>query len=431
MSIVAYTGGPGAGKSYMAVEHQILPMLKAGRIVCTNIPLKLDLIRRDVPGCDLREFPVQTIATQPEMMAEAVPPGAILVLDEVWRLFPSGLKANQVPEQFRSFFAEHRHRLDAKGNATQIVLVTQDLAQIGMFARQLVESTFRVVKLSTIGIPFSNRYRVDMFAGPVSGPNPNTAAAIRQVFGRYDKRIWQYYISHTQSQVTEDDVAPNEAGSDKRANVFKRPFYVILPFATVALVGLLVWGCVYLVHHFKHEEKPVAAANTRASVASPGVVSGPTASLAPSILTRGDAKLHGASDWHIVGTLENSEHPERSWALLTEGDRGRRARVALKHCIRGEEDSMRCEFQGFWYTEAGLTEGSAADEPVRMWTEPSLSGASASTPVVPAKVSELTHVEAPSPVEGSDALVVLAQSRAGLDDPYRPALTMRSVAGRR
>jgi zona occludens toxin len=427
MSIVAYTGGPGAGKSYAAVEHQIVPMLKAGRIVCTNIPLKFDLIRRDVPGCDVREFPVQTIATQPELMAEAVPPGAVLVLDEVWRLFPSGTKANQVPEQFRSFFAEHRHRVDPKGNSTQIVLVTQDLAQIGVFARQLVESTFRIVKLSTLGIPMSNRYRVDMFAGPVSGPNPNTSSAIRQVYGRYDKKVWQYYVSHTQSQVTEEGVAPNEAGADKRANFLMRPFFrIVLPIMTVALVAFIAWGCYYLVHKYKHPDKPAVAAGAHASGATVRPDSNPTATAAPSFLTRGDAKLHGASDWRIVGTLENLSHPERSLAVLSEGERGRRARVSFKHCVRGEEDSLRCEFQGFWYTEVGLTEVSAADEPLRIWTEPSMSHAAKADVIVLHEVP--AAVAAPSPVEGSDELQKVSQNRLGLEDAHRPPRTLVGVA---
>jgi zona occludens toxin len=429
MSILAYTGIPGSGKSYAVVEHQILPALRAGRIVVTNVPVKADLIRKDIPSADIRDFPIQTIATQPELMAEVVPPGAIFVLDEVWRLFPSGVKANQVPEQFRSFFAEHRHRMDAGGNSTQIVLVTQDLAQIGAFARQLVEQTFRITKLSTLGIPMSNRYRVDMYAGPVAGPNPPQNGRIRQVFGRYDKKVWQYYDSHTQSEAGEGAI-PNEKGVDARANAFKRPFYVALPFLTVALVVGIVWGCVHLKHKFQHVEKTPAtdsAVMSGANHASVGTGGPPT----PSLLTRGEAKLHGADAWRVVGTLENLAHPERSYAVLADGlgRDVRRTRVAFKQCINAGDQGVRCPFEGFWYSELGLTEVKAEDEPIKIWTQKS---AHVVAPVVPVPVNppESTHNEAGGAVEGSAVLLALSVNKAGLDDPRRPVGTFRGVAAR-
>ncbi len=366
MSIVAYTGMPGSGKSYAAVEHQILPALKAGRVVVTNIPVKADLIRNDIPAADLREFPLQSIATQPELMAEAVPPGAILVLDEVWRLFPSGTKANQVPEQFRSFFAEHRHRVDSAGNSTQIVLVTQDLAQIGAFARQLVEQTFHVVKLSTLGIPMSNRYRVDMYAGPVSGPNPPQNGRIRQVFGRYDKRIYQYYVSHTQSQASEDQ-APNEKGIDARANIFKKPFLVALPFIAVGVAAFVWFKGGYLMD--KYHKKPQAAAATAPAAGGRSVAVPPPPS-SPSALATAVARVEGAGDWRVIGTLINSAHPERSYAVLS-GTKAKSILVPWSRCVEGQEgDPIRCRYDGFWYSESGrAVVASAENEPLKIWTQ--------------------------------------------------------------
>ncbi|MFL7017233.1 zonular occludens toxin domain-containing protein [Vibrio cyclitrophicus] len=42
MAITLIKGRPGAGKSYECVVHHILPSIKDGRKVVTNIPLNID-----------------------------------------------------------------------------------------------------------------------------------------------------------------------------------------------------------------------------------------------------------------------------------------------------------------------------------------------------------------------------------------------------
>jgi zona occludens toxin len=347
MSIVAYVGKPGSGKSYAAVEHQVLPLLKAGRCVVTNLALKFDLLRKDFPGADLREFPAQAIALQPDLIYDAVPPGAVLILDEVWRIFAAGVKANQVPEPFRALFAEHRHKMNAAGQSTQIVLCALDLAGISAFARQLVEQTFYVTKLSTLGIPSRNRYRVDMYPGPVAGSNPPAANRIRQVFGKYEKSVYQYYQSHTQSEAGEG-VVPDEAGADKRANIFKKPFLVALPFIALA-VGVFLWfkgG--YLLN--KYHKKPDAVAASAPSGASGAAA---TASSHPSFFGSALAKVEGAGDWKVIGTLRNAEHPDKSFAILRSDTLKQTLEVKLSKCIIIDEQPTRCSYDGFMYSSDG------------------------------------------------------------------------------
>ena len=51
MSITAYTGLPGSGKTYGVVQHVIVPALQAGRRVVTNIPMRADVVAsRGWPG---------------------------------------------------------------------------------------------------------------------------------------------------------------------------------------------------------------------------------------------------------------------------------------------------------------------------------------------------------------------------------------------
>lgn len=233
MSILAYVGLPGSGKSYDVVANQILPALKQGRHVCTNIPLHKEKISQITTSGTLTEFPTEKIQTTPEAIFEYCTAGTVLVLDEVWRLFPAGLKANNVPEPFRKLLAEHRHMVNENGDSTQIVLVTQDLAQISAFARQLVEQTFNHTKLTSIGAAKS--YRIDIYAGAVTGTNPPKQQRIREIYGTYNNSITSLYQSHTMSQSKDGSV--NEKGADSRGNIFKRPIIwaglvgIILTFA--------------------------------------------------------------------------------------------------------------------------------------------------------------------------------------------------------
>lgn len=344
MSIVAYTGLPGSGKSYTVVEQQILPALKAGRLVVTNLPVRRDLLCQDL-GVDtqmLREFPAEAVAAQPEMIFEVAPNGCVLVLDEVWRLFPAGLKSNKVPEAFRTVFAEHRHRVDAAGQAMQIVLVTQDLAQIAAFARQLVETTFRTTKLTAIGQ--RGRFRTDVYASAVSGPNPNPSSALRQLFGRYKPEVWRYYVSHTQSDSGEDGA--NEAPVDRRANVLLRPVMIAAPFV---VVGLVWFGVSRLWHeHDRLQGAGAVSAKAGGRTQTPPLAPGLAGEL--SAVARGGAgagrKPRPVSVlFEVVGRDSNS-----SRVYIADGER---VVELVGEVCRLVGRARQCLYNGEYYDEAG------------------------------------------------------------------------------
>lgn len=220
MSIYAYVGLPGSGKSYGVVANQIVPALKQGRTVVTNIPLHIDAIRRDFAVRDdqIREFPMEKIECEPELIDEYCKPGDLVVIDELWRLWPAGQKVDRVPKAFKSFLAEHRHRVDAQGRSMQIVFVTQDLAQIAAFAKSLVEQTFVHTKLGMMGA--SGSYKCQIFNKSVQGANPPMHQHLRTVMGSYSANVYAYYKSHTMS---ESDVAgADETVVDGRANIDRK-----------------------------------------------------------------------------------------------------------------------------------------------------------------------------------------------------------------
>ncbi len=234
MAIDAYTGLPGSGKSYSVVKFAILPSLKQGREVITNIPLT-ELAHSEFPGL-IRQLPHDWY--QDEKLFESVPNGSVVVLDELWRRWPKGMPASKVPFRDKEFLAEHRHLVDENGNSTRIVLVTQDLDQIAAFATMLVDTTYQSVKLSALGS--SKRFRVDIYSGAAKGQRPPKSRLLRQVFDKYEKTIHQYYQSATKSLT---GLVGDESKADKRATIWRSPLMIFM-LCSPFLLGFVVYQMV-------------------------------------------------------------------------------------------------------------------------------------------------------------------------------------------
>ncbi|PTU72795.1 zonular occludens toxin domain-containing protein [Pseudomonas mangrovi] len=248
MAIDAYTGLPGHGKSYGVVEHVIIPSLKQNRLVVTNIPLAADDLLMDFGG-RIEQLPADWFERAD--LAELAPPGAVLVLDELWRRWPNGMKASEASVEDKALLAEHRHRVDVKGRSMRVVLVTQDLAQIASWVRLLVETTYRMRKLS------KKTFLVDIYRGAVTGPRPPKSSMLRQAGGRFKAEVFRYYQSATQSQ--SGDVG-DESKADGRASLLRS--WGLWGLILLIVVGLIV-GVVGISRFFSPERftppEPVAA----------------------------------------------------------------------------------------------------------------------------------------------------------------------------
>lgn len=230
MPIDAYVGKPGHGKSYGVVQHVVIPSLKQNRHVVTNIPLKVDMLLEDFGG-NVTQLPDDW--HKRDDLADLAPPGCVLILDELWRRWPAGLKANNVLEQDKALLAEHRHRVSKDGKSMRIVLVTQDLSQIASFARALIEQTYRIVKKT------KKAFRVDIYSGAATGDRPPKSQLQRQAFGTYKADVHRYYSSATQSQT--GDVG-DETKADNRGNIWRSPALWGLVIAIPVLVVPGIWG---------------------------------------------------------------------------------------------------------------------------------------------------------------------------------------------
>lgn len=287
MAIVAYVGLPGAGKSYSVLANVVIPALKAGRKIITNVPLKLDALR--ALGCtgEVVQLPEDTTAAG--IAADAVG-GAVYVLDELYRFWPAGLMQNKVPVAEREFFAMHRHRTDGS-HSTEIVLVTQDLSQIAGFIRPLVEETFRMVKLTAFGL--RNRFRVDVYQGAVTGPKPPSSQRLREMYGKYNPKVYACYQSQTQAV---DGITGEEKKIDSRGSLLRSPILYLV----VVAVPFVIWCCstVYrFFHPTAHPSPAVEPAKAEQREAAAGPRTGD-----PVHPVQAESKIWRLAGWIEAGT---------------------------------------------------------------------------------------------------------------------------------
>lgn len=361
MSIQAYVGLPRSGKSYNAVANVILPALKQGRVVVTNIPLHMEEIVKLYPQADVREFPTQRIEQEPGLIFDYVPHGCVLVIDEVWRLFPAGLKVNRVPQEFKSLLAEHGHMVDEQGNAIAITLVTQDLGQIAAFAKQLVEQTFHHTKLAHLGTDGS--FRVRIFHGPVTGQSPPKSQEINMVLGRYDESIYRLYQSHTMSRSA--TAGANEKAMDTRGVVWKRPGLIV---AAIVCVVLIVWAGRTLGGVFSTGDEPAGSSVASTGPARPSFVASTTPRSTSTNVVSSTRSTAADVTWRVSGLIDLGED---SIALLAASD-GRTAITSMRDCLRSRWN-VRCKFRGEW----------VEFEPARIPVETVAASAASIVPPVP------------------------------------------------
>lgn len=249
MSIFFIEGLPGAGKSYESVLRHLLPALKKGRPVVTNVPgLDVDKIKQhiglstidleyiDIDGpvklavddylmrcanSNRPAIPAQmvTIAatTAQELIDDTLTPDALYLLDEIQNYF--GASSGSLPPQTIRFFAEHRHQ------GLDIVVMGQNHRDVHDLIRHRIEVLTRLNKLTAIGS--TSRYSWTNLS--MGGLKPTKIAS---GFEKYDPKIFDLYKSH-------DDSAKNKTQySDVRNSGLNTPFFkYIMPLVIVLLIG--------------------------------------------------------------------------------------------------------------------------------------------------------------------------------------------------
>lgn len=314
MAINAYTGLMGSGKTYEVVLSVVLPAIKSGRDVVTNIRgLQYDLIcahlkepdegrefgkirvvnNEDVQGGDF--FPVYNDKDQKfdYTSATVVQPGDLVAIDEAWR--PWGTDSKCIKNHM-SFFREHRQCVNAQGVSCDLVAITQDIGDIHRLLKAVIEMSLRFTKLKTLGL--SKRYRVEVYEGSRLYKTKLTTWNTRS----YNKAIFPLYKSYA-----------SETGSgvekiiDSRQNIFRSGAFLLPVVLAVVFIGGGIWSLFDFFSGASLAKKkggppieqtqpssvvpstlnPQTAAS--AALGAPSGGSGPASSIAGSITVAGDS----------------------------------------------------------------------------------------------------------------------------------------------
>jgi len=218
MTILLYTGRPGAGKSYSSVSNVIIPAIKAGRTVVTNVVLKKSEIYSKFPDANIMSLDDSLSFDDADRVFNQsnFPAGSVFVIDECSEFFPSGQKQSNLKDTVLQFFTKHRHSVGINGKTSEIVLMTQASSQLSAWIRALIDTQYNHVKLDKHG--FSNMFRVDVYDGCHTGENIPEKHLVKSMTGKYKGSMFKYYKSHTQNDTVFESGLEEKA--DKRGNHF-------------------------------------------------------------------------------------------------------------------------------------------------------------------------------------------------------------------
>ncbi|MBP2847673.1 hypothetical protein J8655_19765 [Dickeya oryzae] len=298
MSITAYIGINGSGKSYEVVRSVILPAFLNGRRIVTNITgvtneKFVEFISSDEKLVNTRHGEIISVSDNDVNSDNFLPykgcsssfcqPGDLICIDEAWRFWETD---KMLKNGHRSFFAEHRHFSNAQtGFTCDVVLISQDLGTLCRFIRARIETTYRMQKHVSLGL--TKRYRVDVFMGAKTFKKSLTSSYQE----KYDPKFFPLYSSH-------DGHNAVEARVDERQNIFRQTkIWVIAAFCIVSICASFFFVWSFLTRNqtsspekFVHAQKndlPAPAAAVSVSTSPPPVAASP--------LSR---------TWRISGTLK-------------------------------------------------------------------------------------------------------------------------------
>lgn len=190
-------GPPGGGKSYEAVVYHVLPALRDGRKVITNLPLILEMFARLDPAyvdliClkkvsnDGVSRPFAHISDYGDTWRHPeTGTGPLYIIDEAHEVLPkSKIGSKPIDPAIAEWFATHRHEF------ADVLIITQHYGRVSSEVIDRLQLVYRVKKMTAFGK--SDRYirKVqDGLRGDVVDMSER----------EYEKQYFGLYVSHTRA----------------------------------------------------------------------------------------------------------------------------------------------------------------------------------------------------------------------------------------
>lgn len=245
--IVFHEGLPGSGKSYEACVMHILPALKAGRDVITNINginhqkfselsgipvavLEKMLICISHSACSDEEQRLELVKADFLLKTKK---DSMVVIDEIQDMFPT--KRQPVTPEWSKWIASHRHE------GLDIVLMGQDRRDVHPIWRRRIQRLLTFNKLQAVGADSSYRWVC------LEATSPEKFKEVSSGVRRYDKQYFGLYSSHTQG------TSNKSVYKDDRANILKNKK---LQVAVAAFVFLAWYGITNTMAFFEPPAAP-------------------------------------------------------------------------------------------------------------------------------------------------------------------------------
>ena len=276
MALTLYVGPPGSGKTYEAVAAVLIPAYQAGRHIVTNIkgidpeywadnlePAKgsalgsIKVVPEDFFLVD-ENYPLMS-KDGTNLEAGAIPPGAIVCIDEAYLVFPTG-RDNGVTKRMIEYVRTHRHLVDDGGIASDIIMITQDVASLAPGVRSVSEFVVAVRNLRYASL--GARYRTVTYTSAKMTAASQMGIAVK----KYKKSVFNFYKSF------QFDGAAKVVLTDKSHRLFKWWHGVAL-ILTVALLGYGLSGVGRTYANIKGEHPGTSlAVNAKPECAGSGVL---------------------------------------------------------------------------------------------------------------------------------------------------------------
>lgn len=302
-------GKPGGGKSYEAVKSHIIPALKEGRMVVTNLPLQVEHFVA-VYGEQVRELivlvnydfhdygskkPFSDIADwlKHKDWKNDKGQGVLFCIDEAHLSLPAGKKNGGVDIKVLEFLSMHRHY------GFDVLLITQNFKKIHVDIRDMIQLVYRCIKKSMFGQ--DDQYIIKVHEGC-------TTQVVNTDEREYEPYVFKFYKSHTKSdkqvvEATTRDVTPwHKTGLMKLS-------YVVMFFAFLMVVNLIHTitkddddeDIVIIEEVTVETSKPIAKPVNNSSVAKPTVVVKPK--LVKPVVDEEEEKHK------LIVAMSNERHP--------------------------------------------------------------------------------------------------------------------------